>query len=99
MWEILSKAAKGGVRSSEFWLSLLAIVLPVADNAASNAHGTSGIVAGAVVAAAYSVSRAIVKAKTVDAAAPQASSEAAARYVEDAARRGDGVTSGAVGRP
>lgn len=93
MWEILSRAAKGGVRTSEFWLSVLALVLPAADSMASQQHGTAGIVAGAVVAAAYSASRAFVKGRTVDAAAPQAGSEAALRVVEDSAR------AAAVSRP
>jgi hypothetical protein len=82
MLELLRAAMKGGFRTSEFWLSALAVVLPLADTAASNAHGTVGIIASAGVAAAYAVSRGYVKGKAASAVSTAAASEVADSIVQ-----------------
>lgn len=70
--KVLGSAAKGGWKTSEFWLTALAVVLPYAAPAAAQVPGTAGIVAQVAVAAAgaaaagvYANSRAKVKAATI----------------------------------
>jgi hypothetical protein len=81
MLEILQAAAKGGFRTSEFWLALVAVALPYAQNAAEKAPGTTGIVATSAVAAAYAVSRALVKRQAIAAVSTDAGSESAVQVV------------------
>lgn len=81
MFDTMKKAAATGWRSSELWLSVLAIVLPIADRAADRAPGVAGVIGSALVAAAYAASRAWVKGKAIDGTAVPAASEAAAEHV------------------
>lgn len=93
MLELLKSAMRGGFKTSEFWLSLAAVALPVASDQADKLHGTAGIVAGAVVAAAYAVSRGMVKSKGIEAAAQSAASESALNIGDAREAAGVGVTS------
>jgi hypothetical protein len=90
MLELFGKAMKGGVRTSEFWLSVAALLLPFADNAAAQMHGTAGVVVGGVVAGAYAISRGMVKAKAVETTAAAAASEAAATFIPGAGQYDQG---------
>lgn len=77
MLDILRAALKGGFKTSEFWLAVLALVVPMLAplvdklTGAAQAPGAPVWLAllGAVVASAYAWARAHVKGKTVAAAA------------------------------
>jgi hypothetical protein len=75
---LVASAAKGGYKTSEFWLSLVAVVLPMVAHAQPDGS-TAGMIAnvataavGAGAAAAYSFSRGKVKAAAIDVAKPYA---------------------------
>jgi hypothetical protein len=80
---ILGKILRPGWRTSEFWVTAVTLagvlaptIIPRADNAVGSAttalaqHGTTGAIAAGAVAGAYSIARAIVKAKASTLVAP-----------------------------
>lgn len=83
MWTVIQLALKGGFKTSEFWLAVMGMAVTAASpaieakisalhNVASTGAGTTALVAGigaAVISGAYSVARALTKAKGLDAAA------------------------------
>jgi hypothetical protein len=75
MQYILSKVLKSGVKTSEFWVTIAALLLPYMlqipqDQASTWAIAHGGAWAGYVVAAAYIVARAYIKGKQVAAIGP-----------------------------
>lgn len=77
MLDLLRAAIRGGFKTSEFWLSVLALLLPIVGpivDKVTGAGATPGAplwlaVVGAIVAAAYTWARAHVKGKAAMAAA------------------------------
>lgn len=72
MQDILGKVLKSGVKTSEFWVTIGALLLPYLlqvpqDQASSWAIAHGGAWAGYVVAAAYVLARAYIKGKQVQA--------------------------------
>jgi hypothetical protein len=80
MFDLLKAALKGGFRTSEFWLAVLALFVPLADgavnriieyinNTAAMTHNPIYLAiltgAAAAVSAAYSIGRAMVKKEQV----------------------------------
>jgi hypothetical protein len=73
---VLAKVLRPGWKTSEFWVTAVTLagvlapaLIPRADSAVGSAttalsqHGTTGAIAAGAVAGAYSIARAIVKAK------------------------------------
>ena len=90
MQDILSKVLKSGVKTSEFWVTIGALLLPYVlqipqDQASSWAIAHGGAWAGYAVAAAYVLARAYIKGKQVqaiggDAVAAAQTTELLAQY-------------------
>jgi hypothetical protein len=84
MQDLLTKLLKTGVKTSEFWVTIGALILPYAlqipqDTASTWALAHGGAVAGYIVAAAYIAGRAYVKGKTLQALGEHALADAQAR--------------------
>lgn len=77
MQDILNKVLKSGVKTSEFWVTIAALLLPYVlqipqDQASTWAIAHGGAWAGYAVAGAYILARAYIKGKQVAAIGPDA---------------------------
>lgn len=64
---VMKRAAKPGWRTSEFWITLAGIVIPIVP-AIVDEYTATGSIAAAVVAGAYIIARALVKRKEMEVA-------------------------------
>jgi hypothetical protein len=81
--EVMRKSLRGGFKTSEFWVTLLALLIPLLDNYLSpviERLGPEGIVGGAV-AAVYVFVRGWIKAKAAGEIAKQTPPESMAALV------------------
>jgi hypothetical protein len=94
MLDVLKAAMRGGWKTTEFWVAVLALVLPYMQSYAGHLPGTAGLIAGALISVGYAISRGLVKAQTIATAGPAAASESAYAFAN--ASQGGNLT-GAAG--